>query len=85
MADGSWAKLDAVEELAEPDDLRAALDAAPAARRHWDAFPRSARRALLEWIGNARRAETRARRVAETAQAAARGERANQWRGPKGG
>ena len=30
-ADGSWTKLDAVETLAEPDDLRAALDAVPAA------------------------------------------------------
>jgi uncharacterized protein YdeI (YjbR/CyaY-like superfamily) len=79
-ADGSWSKLDAVENLEEPGDLRAALDADPDARRHWDAFPRSAKRAILEWIAQAKRAETRARRVAETARLAARGERANQWR-----
>ncbi len=45
-----------------------------------------ARGAWVEWIPAARRPETRARRVAETARLAARGERANQWRprGPAG-
>ena len=45
--DGSWTTLDEVEMLREPDDLRAALDAAPAAREHWDGFPRSAPQVLL--------------------------------------
>ncbi len=83
-ASGTWTKLDAVEQLVEPDDLRAALDADPAARRHWDAFPRSARRGILEWIGTAKTAPTRERRVAETARLAAQDVRANQWRQPKG-
>lgn len=83
MADGTWSALDAVEDLTEPDDLRAALDASPDARRHWDGFPRSARRGILEWIGAARRSETRARRVEETARLAAEGVRANQWRQPR--
>lgn len=83
-ADGSWAKLDAVEDLVEPADRRAALDAEAGARDHWDAFPRSAKRGILEWIGAAKRPETRARRVAETATQAAAGVRANQWRQPKG-
>ena len=56
----------------------AAFDAAPPAREHWEAFPRSVRRAILEWIVQARRPETRARRVAETAEKASRNERANQ-------
>ena len=47
-ANGAWEALDAVENLSEPDDLRAALDADAAARRHWDAFPPSARRGILE-------------------------------------
>ncbi len=38
-ANGSWSALDAVERLAVPDDLAAALDARPPARLHWDAFP----------------------------------------------
>jgi len=83
QADGSWSSLDAVEDLIEPDDLRAALDASPDARRHWDDFPRSAKRGILEWIMQAKRDETRARRIRETAEQAARNERANQWRGPR--
>jgi uncharacterized protein YdeI (YjbR/CyaY-like superfamily) len=79
QADGSWTLLDAVEDLVVPDDLAAALDAVPAAREHWEAFPRSVKRSILEWIVQARRAETRARRIAETADKAGRNERANQW------
>jgi uncharacterized protein YdeI (YjbR/CyaY-like superfamily) len=77
-ADGSWTALDDIENLVEPDDLRAALDASPAARASWDGFPRSAKRAILEWIAGAKRPQTRAKRVEETATLAARGERANQ-------
>ncbi len=81
-ADGSWTRLDAVETLVEPDDLRAALDAVPPARAAWDAFPRSARRALLEWISSAKREATRSQRVARTVSEAAAGRRANQPRPP---
>lgn len=84
-ADGSWEALDAVEELAEPQDLVTALDATPAARTHWDQFPRSARRAILEWIAQAKTPTTRRKRIDETAAQAAQGRRANQWRQPKGG
>ena len=77
-ADGSWSKLDAVEALEVPDDLAAAFDAHAGAREQWDGFPRSARRAILAWIVGAKRPETRARRVAETAESAVRGERANE-------
>ena len=79
-ADGSWTLLDAVEDLVVPDDLAAAFDAAPPAREHWEAFPRSVKRGILEWIVQARRPETRAKRVTETADRASRNERANQWR-----
>ncbi len=78
-ASGTWTALDAVEALEEPDDLRTALDAEPEARRHWDAFPRSAKRGILEWIVQAKTAPTRAKRIAETAAKAGVGERANQW------
>jgi uncharacterized protein YdeI (YjbR/CyaY-like superfamily) len=79
-ANGSWTILDAVERLEPPDDLQAALQARPPARANWEAFPRSARRALLAWIALARRDDTRARRVDETAAAAQRNERANEGR-----
>jgi uncharacterized protein YdeI (YjbR/CyaY-like superfamily) len=82
-ANGAWTALDDVETLVEPADLAAALDATPGARRHWDAFPRSARRAILEWIINAKTGTTRQARIQRTADDAARNIRANQWRQPK--
>jgi len=54
-ADGSWTALDAVEELVEPEDLGAALDAEPNARANWDGFQGSTKRAILEWIIAAKR------------------------------
>jgi uncharacterized protein YdeI (YjbR/CyaY-like superfamily) len=78
-ANGSWATLDDVDRLVEPADLLIALDGAGDARRHWNSFPPSARRGILEWVGSAKRPETRASRVEETARLAARNERANQW------
>ena len=80
---GSWSALDDVENLVEPDDLRAALDGLPPAREHWNAFPRSAKRAILEWVGSAKRPETRERRVTEAARLAAENVRANQPSQPK--
>jgi len=74
-ASGAWSLLDDIEDLVEPDDLRAALDADPEARRGWDGFPRSARRAALVWLSAAKRPETRAKRVAEAAEKASRGVR----------
>ena len=79
-ANGAWTLLDDVENLVVPPDLEAAFAAHPGAREQWDAFPCSARRAILEWIVQARTEPTRAKRIAETAQKAAAGERANQWR-----
>ena len=78
-ADGSWTALDDVEDLVVPDDLAAALDRQPLAREHWDAFPPSVRRGILEWVLDARRDATRRRRVEETARLARQNLRANQW------
>mgnify|MGYP006154658151 CR=1 FL=1 len=50
------------------------------ARANFDAFPRSARRGILEWITQAKKPETRAKRVEETARLAQENVRANQWR-----
>ena len=78
--DGSWGALDAIEELTIPPDLDLALNANPIAAQYFQAFPRSVKRAILEWITNAKKPETRAKRVAETARLAAQNVRANQWR-----
>jgi uncharacterized protein YdeI (YjbR/CyaY-like superfamily) len=83
QADGSWFSLDAVEDLQQPADLVAALAAYPLAAHHFEAFPRSVKRGVLEWIHTAKRPETRAARIAETARLAAVNERANQWPGAR--
>lgn len=82
QADGSWASLDGVEALEVPADLVAAFERHPGSAQRFEAFPRSAKRGILEWIAVAKRAPTRAARVEETARLAARGERANQWKPP---
>ena len=62
------------------DDLAAALAAYPTATAYFDAFPRSAKRGILEWISTAKTPQTRAKRIEETARLAAENQRANQWR-----
>jgi uncharacterized protein YdeI (YjbR/CyaY-like superfamily) len=57
---------------AVPDDLREHLATDEAAARHFEAFSRSAGRAILEWIARAERPETRQRRIARTGECAAR-------------
>lgn len=77
-ADGSWSALDSVEALEIPPDLEAALGAYSDAGQNFEAFPRSVKRAILEWIANAKKPETRAKRVQETARLAQDNIRANQ-------
>lgn len=78
--DGSWNALDAVEALEIPPDLAKALAKNKTAKEYFDAFPRSVKRGILEWISNAKKPETRARRIEETVTKAEQNIRANQWR-----
>ncbi len=73
---GAWTLLDDVWDLVVPEDLAAALEKQPGARDAWESFPPSSRRAMLEWIVQAKRDDTRRKRVDEIADKAARGERA---------
>ncbi|UWF77404.1 MULTISPECIES: YdeI/OmpD-associated family protein [Microbacterium] len=74
-ANGSWTVLDGPEAGIEPDDFTAALDAVPAARAHWDAFPKSVKKLGLTHIATAKRPETRAARIAKIVADAAEGRR----------
>lgn len=74
MDNGSWTMLDDVEALVVPPDLAAALQARAATDR-WEALGRSAKRAALLWLVEAKRPETRQRRVDEVADRTAAGER----------
>jgi uncharacterized protein YdeI (YjbR/CyaY-like superfamily) len=73
---GWWTIYDPVEDLIEPEGLAAALDAEPAARAAWNAFPASARKFMLWWVISAVKDDTRDRRIAEIVVKAAVGERA---------
>lgn len=78
--DGSWNALDAIEALEIPADLESALNEYAAAKQNFEAFPRSVKRGILEWIASAKKPETRAKRIQETARLADQNLRANQWR-----
>jgi len=81
---GSWNALDDVESLVVPDDLQEAFDQNDKAYRHWKNFPPSSKKIILEWILNAKRKETRQKRIEETVELAAENIRANHYRQPKG-
>jgi uncharacterized protein YdeI (YjbR/CyaY-like superfamily) len=74
-ANGWWTTYDAVEDLIEPEDLAAALDASPAARAAWDGFPPSARKQMLWWVVSAGRPATRAGRITKIVSEAEQGRR----------
>jgi uncharacterized protein YdeI (YjbR/CyaY-like superfamily) len=77
---GTWNALDEVEQLIIPTDLDEEFSLYEQAAQHFDAFPRSVKRGILEWIFNAKRSETRKKRIAETARLAEKNIRANQYR-----
>jgi uncharacterized protein YdeI (YjbR/CyaY-like superfamily) len=64
---------------AVPDDMQAALSAAPAARQHFDAFSPSQQREYIDWIEDAKTATTRTRRLAQAVAWLADGKRRN-WK-----
>jgi len=76
---GAWVKLDSVEKLEIPADLRSAFQRLPGAKANFQAFSRTNQRMVLEWINNAKKPETRKRRIEETAAKACRNEVANLW------
>ena len=62
-----------------PEDLVAALNKDNAAKATFDAFPPSCRREYIEWIVEAKREETRAKRLAQAVEWMAEGKRRN-WK-----
>jgi len=62
-----------------PQDLAAALADNPAAQATWDAFPPGCRREYLEWVIEAKRPETRSKRIAQAVEWMAAGKKRN-WK-----
>lgn len=73
----SWSALDKVEQSILPVDLKKAFAQNKKALTNFNAFPRSVKRGILEWIDNAKKPETRLRRIEETVAKAAENIRAN--------
>lgn len=78
-ANGMWDFLNDVEALIAPDDLLAAL-ATPLAAQTYAAYPRSIKRAVLEWIKTAKTQATRQARLRQVAESAAQGLRPGPFR-----
>jgi uncharacterized protein YdeI (YjbR/CyaY-like superfamily) len=70
-SNGAWTALDEVEQGIVPDDLAMAFAAHPPAAERFAAFPWFTRRSILLWISQAKKPETRAARITETATKAA--------------
>jgi len=70
-ANGSWTSHDAVEALEMPADLTKALAKNKAAKKHFEAFPPSARKFILYRIGSAKTEVTRTKRIVEAVELAA--------------
>src|SRR5688500_5931042 len=62
-------------DIPVPDDFSAALASSPKAKATFDGFPPSARREYLEWVVEAKRPETRAKRVAQAVKWLAEGKK----------
>ncbi|WP_423148065.1 YdeI/OmpD-associated family protein [Rubrolithibacter danxiaensis] len=74
---GSWTILDEVEELKIPKDLDKAFKAKPGSKLFFLSLTKSVKKAILQWVVLAKRAETRQKRIDEIA------ELASQKRKPK--
>ncbi len=77
---GRWAALDEVENISIPKDLQELFSKNKTAYDNWDKFPRSSKRGILEWIMNAKKADTRQKRIEETVALAEKNVKANHYR-----
>lgn len=62
---GSWTLLDDVENGLIPEDLQEALNQNPDALANFNAFAKGYRKSYLYWLNQAKRKETRTKRIAE--------------------
>lgn len=77
---GTWTALEEVQNSVIPDDLQKLFNKKKTAYKHFKAFPPSSKRIILEWILNAKRPETRQKRIEETVELAGKNIRANHYR-----
>lgn len=81
---GNWNKIKGADSLRIPSDLAKAFTKSKKANTNFLAFPPSSRRAILEWILQAKKPETRKKRITETVSLAKKNIRANHYRQTSG-
>ncbi len=81
-ATGTWQATPRAHDLAIPADLQELLDRNQAAQQNFHGFPPYSKRLILDWIANAKRPDTRQRRINQTVSLAALNIRANHPRTP---
>jgi uncharacterized protein YdeI (YjbR/CyaY-like superfamily) len=69
---GLWNFMDDVDALIKPDDLVVALKAHPGATEYFDVFANSSQRFTLRWIKLAKTPATRAKRIDQVSDLAAK-------------
>ena len=74
---GTWTALDDVENLVIPDEMKILMDANKVAFSHWEKFPKSVKKGILEWIYTAKKVETKMDRIIKTVSMASENKRAN--------
>jgi len=77
---GTWDALDGVENLTIPNELNDLFLKNKTAYKNWENFSRSSKRGILEWIMNAKREETRKKRIEETVKLASLNIKANHYK-----
>jgi uncharacterized protein YdeI (YjbR/CyaY-like superfamily) len=77
---GTWEALVDVQNSVIPQDLQKLFDEKKTAFKNFQAFPPSSKRIILEWILNAKKAETRQQRIEQTVELAAKNIKANHYR-----
>ncbi len=70
---GTWTLMDDVEKLIIPEDLKVALNKNESSMTFFQSRTKSIKRGLLYWVVIAKRKETRKKRIAAIARAAAKG------------
>jgi len=69
--DGSWSRLDQIEALIIPMDLKQSLELNQIAYQNFELFSNSSKKNILFWIDSAKRPETRLKRIEQTVKSAA--------------
>jgi uncharacterized protein YdeI (YjbR/CyaY-like superfamily) len=77
---GTWEALAPIDKMAIPEDLQKKFDKNKTAFKNFQKFAPSSKKIILLWILNAKRAETRQKRIEEAVKLAAKNVKANHYR-----